>query len=112
VTSSDNPAERFNDVVAALLAESRDVEAPGAAGAKGFGSSALKAKGKIFAMVSQGRLVVKLPAERVATLVEAGEGVNFDAGKGRPMKEWLALSPGSALDWLTLSREAMEFVTT
>jgi TfoX/Sxy family transcriptional regulator of competence genes len=112
VTSPENPAERFNDLVAALLAESGDVEAPGAAGAKGFGSGALKAKGKIFAMVSQGRLVVKLPAKRVTALVEAGEGVNYDAGKGRPMKEWLALSPDSGLDWLALSREAMEFVTT
>ena len=56
-----------------------------------FGHSALKAGGKIFAMVlSTGAFVVKLPAARVAELEQGGAGVPFQAGKGRPMKEWFA----------------------
>ena len=43
-------------------------------GGRGFGASALKVDGKIFAMVSGGTLVVKLPRTRVDELVERGSG--------------------------------------
>jgi hypothetical protein len=76
----------------------------------GFGSSALRVEGRIFAMLAHDRLVVKLPASRVSGLVDAGEGDRFDAGKGRPMKEWLSVDPGSALSWSELAHEAFRFV--
>ena len=66
------------------------VSVPDGAG-RGFGSQALKIGGAIFAMISGGRIVVKLPARRVAELIESGNGQSFDAGKGRPMKEWVGL---------------------
>jgi hypothetical protein len=44
---------------------------------RGFGSDALKVDGKIFASLSHGRLLVKLPAERVKALVEAKLGEPF-----------------------------------
>src|SRR5262245_16065423 len=78
---------------------------------KGFGSGALRVGGKIFAMLSHERLVVKLPAARVDELVAAGEGVRFDANKGTPMKEWLSLDPESRLSWQQLAREALDFVS-
>ena len=59
---------------------------------RGFGSDALKVNGSIFAMVTGGRLIVKLPRDRVAELIAAGTGAPFDSGKGRPMKEWLAVA--------------------
>jgi hypothetical protein len=78
---------------------------------KGFGSSALKVNGRIFAMMSsRGEFVVKLPSRRVAQLVASGQADHYDAGKGRPMKEWLVVPPGSALDWSTLADEALTFV--
>ena len=78
---------------------------------KGFGASALKARGKIFAMLStRGELVVKLPAGRVDALVASGDGERFDPGRGRKMKEWLALAPTSPLDWSSLAAEALAFV--
>src|SRR4029450_12970036 len=61
-------------------------------GGSGFGSNAIKINKSIFAMLVNDRLVVKLPAGRGAGLVSSGDGLPFDAGKGRPMKEWVALS--------------------
>ena len=79
-------------------------------GRRGFGSDALTVHGRIFAMVSQGRLVLKLPRDRVAELIERGDGLPFDAGKGRPMKEWVVLQPGSSRRWSLLAEEACDFV--
>ena len=80
-------------------------------GGKGFGSTALKIDGKIFAMMSsKGQFVVKLPKDRVNQLVRLRRGEYFDPGHGRPMKEWLALE-GAARSWLELAREAHRFAT-
>jgi hypothetical protein len=77
----------------------------------GFGSSGqLKVDGRIFAMLVRGSLVLKLPKGRVDELVEAGEGERFDAGKGKPMREWFVLSPTSKKQWKALAGEALEFV--
>ena len=100
------PEERYENLIDEL------VGAPGVTpptGGSGFGRSALRYQRKIFAMLVRGQLVLKLPAARVDALIEAGEGVRFDANKGTPMREWLSLDPGSALDWLPLTREALEF---
>jgi TfoX/Sxy family transcriptional regulator of competence genes len=79
---------------------------------KGFGSGALKVKGKIFAMVSSSdEFVVKLPRARAAELVESGVGAFFEPGPGRLMKEWLAMRAESEHpSWLELAREARAFV--
>ena len=75
-----------------------------------FGAGALKVNNKIFAMLVRGRFVVKLPRQRVEGLVASGAGEPFDAGRGRPMKEWVALRPASGCDRLHLAREALGFV--
>jgi len=79
-------------------------------GGKGFGAGALKVDNRIFAMLAGAHLVVKLPRARVDELVAATEGTHFDAGKGKPMKEWLELDADSELDWVALTREALTFV--
>ena len=77
---------------------------------KGFGSSALKINGKIFAMMSsRDKFVVKLPKERVAELVKAGNGRQFSPGPGRVMKEWLEVKAAKS-PWSTLAKEARDFV--
>lgn len=60
--------------------------------ANSFGANTLKVKGKIFAMPMRGALVVKLPRQRAATLVDSGAAAFFDPGQGRLMKEWVALA--------------------
>jgi hypothetical protein len=75
-----------------------------------FGTGALQVDGRIFATLRHGRLVLKLPRERVAALLSDGDGMPFDAGTGRPMKEWVALDDRVGERWLTLAREALAFV--
>jgi len=53
--------------------------------------------------------VVKLPRERVAELLGSDRGDPFDAGKGRPMKEWVTLRTPES-EWIELTREARRFV--
>jgi hypothetical protein len=103
---ADQPEDRFGDVVDGLIG-SPGVTPP--RGGSGFGRSALRWEGKIFAMLVRGRLVVKLPAARVDALTGDGDGVRFDADKGTPMKEWFSLDPASGLPWLPLAQEALEF---
>jgi hypothetical protein len=77
---------------------------------KGFGSGALKVKGKIFAMMSsRGKFVVKLPNGRVDELVAGRKGQRFDPGGGRVMKEWFEVGDARA-DWVALAKEACAFV--
>jgi hypothetical protein len=78
-------------------------------GKRGFGADALQVDGRIFAMVTRSRIVLKLPAERVRDLIQSGRGSPFDAGKGRPMREWVALEEG-AYELLPLAEEALAFV--
>jgi len=66
--------------------------------------------GKIFAMLVRGSLVLKMPQERVTAIVAAGDGVHFDAGRGRVMKEWVAIDFELRAKWATLTEEAFEFV--
>ena len=82
----------------------------GSPGKRGFGSSALQINGKIFAMLTHGRLTVKLPRGRVDELVALGKGERFDPGHGRLMKEWLVVASISQAEWLALAREAKHFV--
>ena len=105
------PEDRYATLVDALLG---DVDVTlGSPGKKGFGSSALQVNGRIFAMLSNGRLVVKLPRQRVDALIAAGEGERFDPRHdGRLMKEWLVVAPISDKRWLSLAREALEFVVS
>ena len=78
-------------------------------GGSGFGSNAIKINKSIFAMLVNDRLVVKLPAGRVAALISSGDGLPFDAGKGKPMKEWVGLL-GDEEACRQLVAEALSFV--
>ena len=96
---------RFAALVDALEGEP-GVTTP--AGGRRFGAGALKVGGSIFAMCSLGQLVVKLPRDRVDALVADGVCGPFDAGKGRPMREWPTVTdPGQDA---ALAREALDFV--
>lgn len=54
-------------------------------------------------------LVVKLPRERVAELIEAGLGKSFGPA-GKIFKEWVAVPKPDQRRWRALLREGIEFV--
>ena len=90
--SVSKPEERYASL-AEIFLDQKDVTQEG----KGFGSTALKVNGKIFAMLTREHFVVKLPRQREDALVASGEGERFDRDHGRVMTEWLSLEPGSKL---------------
>jgi hypothetical protein len=97
---------RFED----LLGEFSDIDGVTLPhGGGGFGRSALRYRGKIFAMFVRGALVVKLPGQRVDELITAGHGARFDANKGTPMREWFTVAPDCPLPWPALATEALDF---
>ena len=76
----------------------------------GFGTNAgLRVVGRIYAMLVRSELVVKLPGHRVDELVDAGVARRFDAGKGRPMKEWASVPASASRRWKGLVEEARTF---
>lgn len=96
-----------------MYADAADEYAAGRAGveqAKMFGSGGLRVRGRFFATFGNGRFVVKLPRERVDELVASGQGVRFDPGSGRAMKEWVVLEPTTKADCLAFLDEARAFV--
>ena len=90
------PQGRYERLVATMTA---NPEVTNLSRGKGFGSTGqLKVKNRIFAMLVRDELAA------------IGEGRRFDAGKGTPMREWFVLSPTSKRPWLSLAREAHDFV--
>jgi TfoX/Sxy family transcriptional regulator of competence genes len=106
------PEERFAALVEEFISDyAVTLPLDGSSSNNRFGSSGLRVHNKIFAMLSGGRLVVKLPKARVDALVASGDGERFDPRRdGRLMKEWLSLAPTSEQAWLPLAKEAKEFV--
>jgi TfoX/Sxy family transcriptional regulator of competence genes len=102
VEPPDDP--RFAAVIAAFARDRRVTSGMMMA------SLGLKVGGKIFAMLVRGDLVVKLPRERVAALVDAGLGEQFDPRQdGRLMMEWVVIA-GDEPPWVDVAREAHAFV--
>ena len=104
--------ERWDRLVERMLADGEATYGNAASdGSKGgFGSTALKTGGRIFAILAHDRLVVKLPAKRVEELVASGLGRRFDPGHGRLQREWLDVDGDDFETWVGLATEAEAFV--
>jgi hypothetical protein len=104
-TTANVTAEELYQAVAARHAGKVE-----ASPSKGFGSNALKVNGKIFASLTKGRLLLKLPEARVDALVKSKKAVRFSTGVGRVKKEWLTVAPSTKREWLALAEEARAYV--
>ncbi len=109
VDSAMDAEERFAALVREF-ADSPGVSGPDPSGSRKFGAATLKVNGSIFAMVVGGRVVLKLPRERVASLIDDGTGAPFESGRGQPMKEWTAVAVDDDGTTVALAREALGFV--
>lgn len=99
--------ELFVAVTAHFVATDKSVQA-----GKILHSEGLKSEGKFFAFTRGEELVVKLNQERVAQLIGDGTGSPFDAGKGRPMREWVVLRPTELASCTSYVGEALAFMLT
>ncbi|WP_372785288.1 hypothetical protein [Phenylobacterium sp.] len=95
--------------LAAALRTQIEFDGPSPSPGRQFGSKALKINGKIFAMLVNNALVLKLPRDQAVDLVDTGEGAYFERGQGKPLREWVSL-PGPPDAHLPLALVACAFV--
>jgi hypothetical protein len=101
MTPSDDPDAIFASVARSYAARA-DIQL-----GEGFdGGPGMRASGELFAALSDGALVVKLPPGRCAQLVDAGEGHLLQDG-GQTLEDWLVVPGVDAAHWMSLVTEAL-----
>jgi hypothetical protein len=72
----------------------------------GSGAQGIKYEKKLFAMFTKGDLLIRLPPNRVIEVIASGDGLPYDPGTGKPMKN-MVLIPVSKKDlWIKFCEEA------
>ncbi len=74
-------------------------------------SPGLRSGGKFYAFAAADQLVVKLPRDRVAELIESGDGLVCSPRPGRPMREWVCIPSPDRSASVSLVLEARAFLT-
>ena len=74
-------------------------------------SPGLKTSGKFYGFAPGDDLVVKLPAGRVAELIDAGDGLPCSPRPGAPMKEWVRIPAPDESTAVSFLLEARAFVS-
>ena len=98
------PQELFDELAAEHLSR------PEVAMGRMLRTDGLKVHGKVFAMLVNERLVVKVPASQAAALVADGQAVPLETGRGRKMKEWVSVSGTEGDTWAQLMSDAFGYV--
>jgi len=76
-----------------------------------FGKHCLRVDGKVFAVLREGNLALKLPDQDRARARQAYGARPFDPrGKGHPLKEWIQLPPQEFDTWVRFAGLACEYV--
>jgi hypothetical protein len=70
---------------------------------------AITTRGRVYAFATKASVIVKLPADRVSALIEAGVGAPCTTGKA-PLREWVCLEPSDEDECLEYFVEARRFV--
>lgn len=107
---ADKPSD-IDDTLFWELAE--PLLANGAEKSTMMGHPCLRIDGDFFASMERktGDLIVKLPANRVNEMIEAGTAEPF-APAGRRFKEWALITHRNEAQWETLLQAAMTFVAS
>ena len=72
----------------------------------------LKTAGTFYAFTTRDDLVVKLPAARVTELIASGAGRACDPRGGRPMRQWVRITPDDEPSCTAYVTEARDFVAS
>lgn len=101
-----NPTKLFWQIAASMYSDSSVKEGTM------MGFKCLRVDGAFFATLDHKNdaLIVKLPKDRVAQLVDSGEGCPF-APNGRVFKEWVTILQANKKRWTELLDEAKRFVS-
>lgn len=86
---------------------------PGVKASKAFGYPAYKVNGKIFAFVGSRGFAIKLPTQRVESLLDGKIFKPFEVGDGAVWKQWLSIQHEHLDDYendMALFEESVEFV--
>lgn len=76
-----------------------------------FGKVCLKVKGKAFVAQHKDTVVFKLPGDTHNSAMALAGAVLWDpSGKGRPMKEWVALTANHGKKFAALANAALDYV--
>jgi len=78
---------------------------------EGKGAQGIKYAGKMFAMFYKGDLLLKFNPERITELIESGEGLPYDPGTGKAMKDRILIPGIKSNTWLKLTKESLEYVS-
>jgi hypothetical protein len=73
-------------------------------------SPGLRTSGKFYGFAPGDDLVVKLPADRVAALIDAGDGLPCSPRPGAPMREWVRIPTPDESTAVSFLLEARAFV--
>lgn len=104
VPSTEPPSDRFARIADRLRGE------PGLQARTGFSAeSGLRSNGKLFAMLRDGRLVVRLSRIRADELVGAGAAARFFGAQNARLAQWVALSYSEPESWLVPANEALRY---
>lgn len=108
--SEHNYNEKLKEKIDELL-----LVMPGVKGSKAFGYPAYKVNGKIFAFVGSRGFAIKLPTERVESLLDGKSFKHFEVGEGTVWKQWLSIQREHSEDYendIDLFEESLEFVAS
>jgi hypothetical protein len=72
----------------------------------GRGAQGIKLGGKLFVMFLKGDLLVKLPEFRVKEVIDTGDGMPYDPGTGKFMKNRVLIPASNKDTWVKYSMEA------
>jgi hypothetical protein len=97
----------MDDPYAALREHFNNVE--GVEVNSGRGSQGMKSGGKMFVMFYKGEILVKLSPERVVDVVESGDGLPFDPGTGKPIKDRVLIPDAKKDLWIQYAEESRKY---
>jgi len=75
----------------------------------GRGAQGIKLGGKMFAMFYKGQLLVKLDPERVSQVIASGDGLPYDPGTGKPMKNRVLIPDTNTDRWVAYCDESRQY---